>query len=401
MSTESNECRELDSEEFERYFKCFKLKEFRMVARTAFYHVKIGETEYFVKGRFSLGPLDNRYSKESLRIHQRLSERRKECESVVHLEMYYIEDGGRKYYFFYKLYGGNLAETLTEKRGGFECDVKIVFKSMILALKQMHDLGFAHLDIKPSNFVEDGKGGVMIIDMDGSTDEKEFSANFFTRATEKFTAPELENEELCDPKKSDIFALGKTLLFMVTFLDIKNLENFQKVSPSELFPMCYMSEELNNLLRMMLRTEWRDRISLDEVLNHKWLNNEVVSSFSDVEREKIVNVKEPFGWSVGNYKLFCDNNEIKRLMIQKMDYYSIEEIIIKLNEQWSIKCVENENKLRKERSKLKIEGEKLDEERNKSLFFKRGEKKLKNMVYAMGVALFFSISLIIELLVLS
>jgi len=51
---------------------------------------------------------------------------------------------------------GELFEYLLNSRGSFsELTLRIIARQLLLSYKQLHDLGYAHLDIKPENVVVD------------------------------------------------------------------------------------------------------------------------------------------------------------------------------------------------------------------------------------------------------
>lgn len=83
----------------------------------------------------------------------------------------------------------------------------------ILALKQLHGKGIAHLDVKPENFMLNSEGYLILIDfgMARYVNEK----NTDTKGTPVYMAPEQRDEEQTAGRPADIWALG---IFMYEML---------------------------------------------------------------------------------------------------------------------------------------------------------------------------------------
>ena len=134
-----------------------------------------------------------------------------------------FEENGTAYYVMDYVDGENLSERL--KRTGrpmSESEVCLILPQILDALKAVHNEGFCHLDIKPSNIMLDKGGKIKIIDFGAS---KQLGANgtLTTNAPTAFAqtpgyAPREQMEQNLDKigPWTDIYALGATLYNLLT-----------------------------------------------------------------------------------------------------------------------------------------------------------------------------------------
>ena len=134
-----------------------------------------------------------------------------------------FDENGTAYYVMDYVDGENLAERL--KRTGrpmTESEVRLILPQILDALKAVHNEGFCHLDIKPSNIMLDKGGKIKLIDFGAS---KQLGANgtLTTNASTAFAqtpgyAPREQMEQNLDKigPWTDIYALGATLYNLLT-----------------------------------------------------------------------------------------------------------------------------------------------------------------------------------------
>ena len=106
-----------------------------------------------------------------------------------------------------------------EGRRPKEGDLRFIFWALLNAVQVMHDLGFLHLDIKPSNVMMRDVDTPILIDLGGARrfpygEVEEMSASNFTPG---FAAPEQHAEQLhlFDPS-TDIYGIGASILYCMT-----------------------------------------------------------------------------------------------------------------------------------------------------------------------------------------
>ena len=134
-----------------------------------------------------------------------------------------FDENGTTYYVMDYVDGENLSEWL--KRTGrpmTESEVRLILPQILDALKAVHNEGFCHLDIKPSNIMLEKGGKIKLIDFGAS---KQLGANgtLTTNAPTAFAqtpgyAPREQMEQNLDKigPWTDIYALGATLYNLLT-----------------------------------------------------------------------------------------------------------------------------------------------------------------------------------------
>lgn len=107
-------------------------------------------------------------------------------------------------------------ETMKAGRRPQEADLRLIFWTLLNAVRVMHDQGFLHLDIKPSNVVMRDENTPILIDLGGArkypSDLSEaVSASNYTPG---FAAPEqhADRTELFAPR-TDIYGVGASILY--------------------------------------------------------------------------------------------------------------------------------------------------------------------------------------------
>lgn len=147
-----------------------------------------------------------------------------------------------------ELYEGSMEEEITKRRkrkeeqeGIVEGSDEGIYFSRVELIKMIRELlvalaylqckyGIAHCDIKPSNLLIDGKGGVFLSDFMDCYRKTEFSRPKFSSmnfvGTAEYMSPEqkklflgevsVETMEEIDPWRSDVFSFGLTMLRIAT-----------------------------------------------------------------------------------------------------------------------------------------------------------------------------------------
>ena len=204
------------------------------VATNIEFDERVAIKEFFMKGvtqrddnqtTVSVSNLENTNSfqeqKEKFKKEaRRLRKLRNEHIVKVH-DMF--DENGTAYYVMDYVDGENLSEWL--KRTGrpmTESEVRLILPQILDALKAVHNEGFCHLDIKPSNIMLEKGGKIKLIDFGAS---KQLGANgtLTTNAPTAFAqtpgyAPREQMEQNLDKigPWTDIYALGATLYNLLT-----------------------------------------------------------------------------------------------------------------------------------------------------------------------------------------
>jgi eukaryotic-like serine/threonine-protein kinase len=121
--------------------------------------------------------------------------------SRPHLVMEYVE-------------GPSLAQMLDEEGTFSPTDVATIGLQVAMALHHLHELGIAHLDVKPGNVMMRG-GRIVLIDLGGSRTIGSTAPRGPAWGTEDYMAPE-HAAGFPAAALSDIYSLGATLAELVT-----------------------------------------------------------------------------------------------------------------------------------------------------------------------------------------
>uniref|UniRef100_UPI003AAA7D56 calcium/calmodulin-dependent protein kinase kinase 1b n=1 Tax=Centroberyx gerrardi TaxID=166262 RepID=UPI003AAA7D56 len=161
-----------------------------------------------------------------------------------------------------------------------EEQARFYFRDIVLGIEYLHYQKIIHRDIKPSNLLLGDDGHVKIADFGVSNKFEGADALLSSTAgTPAFMAPEMitEHEQSFTGKALDVWAMGITLYCFVVgmcpFYDeyIVALHNKIKNKPVEFPKTPVISEELQELIQMMLDKNPETRINIPEIKLHRWV----------------------------------------------------------------------------------------------------------------------------------
>ena len=163
-------------------------------------------------------------------------------------------------------------EKLDEKKA------KIIFKQIALGLKNMHKNNIVHRDIKLDNLLLDLTNTIKICDFGVSKiihSENEIMQDHC--GTPAYIAPEVFEDLGYYGYGCDIWSLGVTLYYMLEGeqpFKGRSIEELKKNICSKNYQNIELiSKEAEDLLDKMLTLNPEERITLDEILKHKWIKD--------------------------------------------------------------------------------------------------------------------------------
>ncbi|KAL6091609.1 hypothetical protein STEG23_006084, partial [Scotinomys teguina] len=199
-----------------------------------------------------------------------------------------IESKTRTYLIMELVEGKQLYEYIQKTGHLQEDDARRIFSQILSATSYFHKCGIIHRDLKPDNIMVDGNGHVTVIDFGLGTKVKHGQKLIFHCGTYEFGAPEQLLHKLYDGPKADVWALGVTLYFMLTgkhpFGDTSSPGLKSKIVEGKYTVPSGLSEELKDLLGLLLTLDPRHRPTAHEVLGHPWLKDTEASQ-SQEERK--------------------------------------------------------------------------------------------------------------------
>lgn len=199
----------------------------------------------------------------------------------------------------------------------FEKFWRSIFLQCLEAVLHMKSHGWAHLDIKPENFLINSDFEIKVIDFEFAqeVDNKKSSLQQCYKfcGTKSYFSPEIKEKKFpYDPFKSDVFSLAVTMINLMTGIDIfsrnigdlnaqyiymknndfiKFWKNFPKAS-------CF-SVELKALFEKMLKFDPVQRINLEEAKKDVWFQKEtfskeeIISFFKEFDLLKKIIKEDP------------------------------------------------------------------------------------------------------------
>ncbi|XP_059132191.1 sperm motility kinase 2B-like [Peromyscus eremicus] len=208
-----------------------------------------------------------------------------------------VIESEKRTYLIMELAAGKQLYHYVRKAGHLEEDqARGIFRQILSAVSYCHEHGIIHRDLKPDNIMVDKNGKVKIIDFGLGAQVKPGQKLAFYCGAFKFGAPEYFLKRLYDGPKVDIWMLGVVLYFMVVgkvpFVGVTVPElRHQIVNGNYTVPLG-LSEELRDLLSLLMTVDPMCRPTVDEVMTHPWLRKDVEDSPNDCE-EMVPGLPDP------------------------------------------------------------------------------------------------------------
>jgi 5'-AMP-activated protein kinase catalytic alpha subunit len=219
-----------------------------------------------------------------------------------------FEDNKGRLYIVLELLHGTLFDLLKFRRILSDLEAKSIFRQIVESVRALHDQNIVHRDVKLENIsIHQHRYRESLLLTEYKVKLGDFGfAKEISYADEKLTeycgtpsyaAPELVASTPYDGKKSDVWSLGVLLYSLVCgkfpFVSTRTgkpyeailVDLFSKITNQAVkFPSKLdLSSDLQDLLLKMLDKNPNTRLSIDEVLEHSWLNEETISDvISDV-----------------------------------------------------------------------------------------------------------------------
>ena len=288
----------------------------RMIGRGAFGKVNIGLN--ILTGRivaiksFNKKNLTNEISKNKILYETNLM--RGLCHPSVTKILETFETD--QYYLIIMEYisGGNLQSFIKKRRKLGEKTSKILFRQIIQALKYIHSKNIVHRDIKLENILLDLNNIIKICDFGVGKLIKPGAILRDQCGTPVYMAPEIIKGEGYEGPPVDIWSAGVALYIMLTgnipFNRDRNHDLKHAILNNEYKKIDDVSDQVNDLISKILEKNPSKRYTIDQILEHPWLNN----ANNDEEIDYEFEIK-----NVNKYHLFT-NAEMILLAKTHIDY---------------------------------------------------------------------------------
>ena len=241
--------------------------------------------------------------------------------------------------------GNDLFQKIMDKEHFTESKASVVTESILKGINYFQNRGIIHRDLKPENIMFDSEGILKIVDF-GSFMEIGSSDNEKLVGTTYYMAPEIVKNSIYT-KACDIWSLGVILHAMLFgYLPIGGM-NLQEIcneikaykGPTFEAPeQRSISSEAKNLLKRMLDTNYKTRITVEEALNHPWFKQAKTTMISHCENANRLQNSE-----LSVAATDCTETQTDSIIFNRQnvdDNYDLQELLknVERNEEGLINC---------------------------------------------------------------
>ncbi|CAH8551344.1 unnamed protein product [Heterobilharzia americana] len=192
------------------------------------------------------------------------------------LGLYDVYENRRHLYLILEhVSGGELFDYLVRKGRLAPKEARRFFKQIISALDFCHSHCICHRDLKPENLLLDDQLNIRVADFGMASLQPEGSLLETSCGSPHYACPEVIRGERYDGRMADVWSCGVILYALLVGalpFDDDNLRNLlEKVKKGVFHIPAFVSADCQSLLRAMIEVDTRKRITLKEVLEHKWV----------------------------------------------------------------------------------------------------------------------------------
>ncbi|VDK50482.1 unnamed protein product [Anisakis simplex] len=174
--------------------------------------------------------------------------------------------------------GGEMFDYIVKKERLQESEARHFFRQLVQAIAYVHHMGFAHRDLKPENLLLTEDLQLKLIDF-GLCARPDMGLNRpldTCCGSPAYAAPELIQGSAYLGNEADVWSMGVLLYTLLCgslpFEDDNMQTLYRKISRGVYYEPDYLSSSSKDLLKALLQVNPKNRISIDELILHPWLN---------------------------------------------------------------------------------------------------------------------------------
>lgn len=174
--------------------------------------------------------------------------------------------------------GGELFDHIVEKKRLNEVESRKFFRQIVAAVAYLHSHGYAHRDLKPENVLLDKNENLKLIDFGLCAKPiGGMKSHLYTSCgSPTYAAPELILGKKYLGSEVDIWSCGVMLYALLCGylpFDDSSIENlYKKILSGKYDEPNWLTNSSKNLIRAMLQIDPKNRITIDDLCNHTWIN---------------------------------------------------------------------------------------------------------------------------------
>ncbi|KAH9414551.1 hypothetical protein DERP_008747 [Dermatophagoides pteronyssinus] len=283
-------------------------------------------------------------TKDLHRIKNEVSAMKNLCHPNIVQLLQYEENDQYIYLIMEYCSGGELFDHLLSKHRLHESECKRIFISLINILNYIHSKGIAHRDIKPENILFDDHMNIKLIDFGlcACRDTNPFgSLDCLATAcgSPAYVAPELLKGTSYSGPPVDVWSTGVLLYVLFTGqlpFDSENLAKlYNTIKEGNYSIPAHLNSDVKDLLKRMLCVDPKKRITVDEIMKHKWLaNDKLARKFFNLHHSNQIDQNDEF--IDEKILLKCsvkfpslDINNLRKMINENLDYHRSTYLLIR------------------------------------------------------------------------
>jgi len=181
----------------------------------------------------------------------------------------------KKYLILELISGGELFDYLVRKGRLTSREARQFFKQIVSAVHFCHHHNVCHRDLKPENLLLDEKNNIKVADFGMASLQPCGNLLETSCGSPHYACPEVIRGEKYDGRRADVWSCGVILFALLVGalpFDDDNLRNLlEKVKRGNFTIPHFVPPDAQNLLRGMIEVNPERRLTLQQVLSHRWM----------------------------------------------------------------------------------------------------------------------------------